>query len=277
MKEKFNFDTLKIKMPNRHKNSHKGDFGKVLIAGGASGMGGASILSSEASLFCGAGLVHLETHLSNVEASLKRNPEIMAFGGSSQIDSIKDISVVVCGPGLKDDDWSYDIFEKIIATYDKSVLVLDAGALHFLPQTYENIKKINTELILTPHPGEASKLLNISVDKIQENRSLSAKEISNKYNASVILKGNETIIYSNKDSMEYQCSEGGPELSTGGTGDVLAGIISALVAQKINIIDSCLLSVAVHARAGKIFKENIGEIGLNASSLISIARDLLNK
>lgn len=277
MKEKFNFDTLKIKIPNRHKNSHKGDFGKVLIAGGASGMGGASILSSEASLFCGAGLVHLETHLSNVEASLKRNPEIMAFGGSSQIDSIKDISVVVCGPGLKNDDWSYDIFEKIIAAYDKSVLVLDAGALNFLPQTYENIKKINAELILTPHPGEASKLLNISVDKIQENRSLSAKEISNKYNASVILKGNETIIYSNKDSMEYQCSEGGPELSTGGTGDVLAGIISALIAQKINIIDSCLLSVAVHARAGKIFKENIGEIGLNASSLISIARDLLNK
>ena len=277
MQEKFNFDTLKIKMPNRHKNSHKGDFGKVLIAGGASGMGGASILSSEASLFCGAGLVHLETHLSNVEASLKRNPEIMAFGGSSQKDSIKDISVVVCGPGLKNDDWSYDIFEKIIATYDKSVLVLDAGALHFLPQTYENIKKINAELILTPHPGEASKLLNISVDKIQENRSLSAKEISNKYNASVILKGNETIIYSNKDSMEYQCSEGGPELSTGGTGDVLAGIISALVAQKLNIIDSCLLAVAVHARAGKIFKENIGEIGLNASSLISIARDLLNK
>lgn len=277
MKEKFNFDTLKIKIPNRHKNSHKGDFGKVLIAGGASGMGGASILSSEASLFCGAGLVHLETHLSNVEASLKRNPEIMAFGGSSQIDSIKDISVVVCGPGLKNDDWSYDIFEKIIATYDKSVLVLDAGALNFLPKTYENIKKINAELILTPHPGEASKLLNISVDKIQENRSLSAKEISNKYNASVILKGNETIIYSNKDSMEYQCSEGGPELSTGGTGDVLAGIISALIAQKINIIDSCLLSVAVHARAGKIFKENIGEIGLNASSLISIARDLLNK
>lgn len=277
MKEKFNFDTLKIKIPNRHKNSHKGDFGKVLIAGGASGMGGASILSSEASLFCGAGLVHLETHLSNVEASLKRNPEIMAFGGSSQIDSIKDISVVVCGPGLKNDDWSYDIFEKIIATYDKSVLVLDAGALNFLPKTYENIKKINAELILTPHPGEASKLLNISVDKIQENRSLSAKEISNKYNASVILKGNETIIYSNKDSLEYQCSEGGPELSTGGTGDVLAGIISALIAQKINIIDSCLLSVAVHARAGKIFKENIGEIGLNASSLISIARDLLNK
>ena len=277
VQENFNFDTLKIKIPKRHKNSHKGDFGKVLIAGGASGTGGASILSSEASLFCGAGLVHLETHLSNVAASLKRNPEVMAFGGSSQIDSIKDISVAVCGPGLINDDWSYDIFEKTIATYGKSVLVLDAGALHFLPQAYENIKRINTELILTPHPGEASKLLNISVDKILENRSLSAKEISNKYNASVILKGNETIIYSNKDSKEYQCSEGGPELSTGGTGDVLAGIISALVAQKINIIDSCLLSVAVHARAGKIFRENIGEIGLNASSLISIARDLLNK
>ena len=73
------------------------------------------------------------------------------------------------------------------------------------------------------------------------------------------------------------CSEGGPELSSGGTGDVLAGVISALIAQKMNIIDACMLSVAVHARAGEIFKNKIGEIGLNASSLILTIRDLLNK
>ena len=103
------------------------------------------------------------------------------------------------------------------------------------------------------------------------------KKLQKKYNADVILKGSETIIYSKEDSALFRCSDGGPELSTGGTGDVLAGIISALVAQNLSNIDACILSVAVHARAGKIFREEIGEVGLNASSLIPIARKILNQ
>ena len=120
-------------------------------------------------------------------------------------------------------------------------------------------------------------LLNISAEEVQKDRVSSIKNIAKKYNAHVILKGNGTLIASNDIDGIFICSEGGPELASGGTGDVLAGILSSLIAQGMGILDSCILAVAVHSRAGKIFKQDTGEIGLNASSLISISRDLLNE
>ena len=139
------------------------------------------------------------------------------------------------------------------------------------------IRDRDKNIILTPHPGEAAKLLGISSNEVQEDRINAAKQISKRFSAYVILKGKNTIICSKDNQDIFMCSEGGPELSSGGTGDVLAGVISALIAQKMNIIDACMLSVAVHARAGEIFKNKIGEIGLNASSLILTIRDLINK
>lgn len=277
MIEDFNFDSIQIKIPQRSENSHKGDFGKVLVLGGCKGMGGAAILSSEASLFCGSGLVHLHTHSTNVEASLKRNPEVMTLGIDNDYEIFDGIDVVLCGPGLKDDEWSYGVYKQAITINDKHALILDAGALRYLSKSYKDFQVTNRSLILTPHPGEASMLLNVSIDEIQEDRSGAAKEISNKYNADVILKGNKTIVCSKIDNRISLCNEGGPELATGGTGDILAGVISAMVAQKLTPHDSCILSIALHARAGKSFNENVGEIGLNASALIPLIRNLLNK
>mgnify|MGYP006265387337 FL=1 len=127
------------------------------------------------------------------------------------------------------------------------------------------------------HPGEAGRLLGISNDDVQKNREDSAKELSKKYNANVILKGKDTIVCLKDSNDVYVCSEGGPELSTGGTGDVLAGVLAGLTSQQLSISDACILSVAVHARAGKAFKKDIGEIGLNAGSLSPIIRNLLNR
>jgi len=273
----FNFDSIQIKIPKRLASSHKGSFGKVLVLGGSDGMGGAAILSSEASLFCGSGLVHLHTHPNNVEASLKRNPEVMALGINDDYEIPNDMDIILCGPGLKNDDWSYGVYEKAVSKDGEHMLILDAGALHFLYKSYEDSQIVDKHLILTPHPGEASVLLDVTIDEVQADRSNAAKEISKKYNADVILKGNQTIVFSKLNERSVLCNEGGPELSTGGTGDVLAGIISSLVAQKLSHFDSCILATALHARAGKIFKKNIGEIGLNASSLIPIIRKLLNK
>ena len=274
MPKDFNFDSIQKKIPKRSLNSHKGDFGRVMIIGGSKGMGGAAILSSEASLFCGSGLVHLHIHPSNVEASLIRNPEVMALGINKKLSIPVDINVLLCGPGLKNDEWSNNIFNEVFKIKNIETLIFDAGAFEFI-----NEKKIdeNINIILTPHPGEAAKLLDISNNEIQKDRINAAKEISKRYSAYVILKGKDTIICSKNSEDIFVCSEGGPELSSGGTGDVLAGILSALVAQKLDIIDACKLSVAVHARAGKIFKNEIGEIGLNASSLIYTIRDLINK
>lgn len=274
MIKEFNFDSIEKKIPKRSRTSHKGDFGRVLVVGGSEGMGGAAILSSEASLFCGSGLVHLNTHPINVEASLIRNPEVMVTGNNINFSKPTSIDVLLCGPGLKTDEWSENIFNEVILTRDVKTMIFDAGALHFMSET--NLE-INADMVLTPHPGEAAKLLGISNNEVQDDRINAAKSISNKFSAYVILKGKETIICSGNDKEIFVCSEGGPELSSGGTGDVLAGVLSALIAQKVDIIDACKLSVAVHARAGEVFKNKTGEIGLNASSLIPTIRDLINK
>ena len=274
MSQDFNFDSITIKIPTRLENSHKGNFGKVLVVGGSEGMGGAGILSSEACLFCGAGLVHLNTHPSNVEASLIRNPEIMALGINKNISIPDKVDVLLCGPGLRNDKWSNNVFNEIFNTAKIKTSVFDAGALNFISK---KIIEDSQNIILTPHPGEAAKLLGVSSNEIQEDRVNAAKTISKEFSAYVILKGKDTIICSQNSEDVFKCSEGGPELSSGGTGDVLAGVISALIAQKLDIMDACMFSVAVHARAGTIFKNTTGEIGLNASLLIPTIRDLINK
>ena len=275
MKE-FNIDTLVQKVPNRLANSHKGDYGKVLIIAGSKGMGGAGILSSEACVFCGAGLVTLVTHPDNVQASLERNPEVMV--SSEKYNSQQnDNKIALCGPGLGVDNWSEKLFNKFYQYDFKNGLILDAGALNFLSLLNKNSFVNHTKLVLTPHPGEAAKLLKTSNNEIQKNRPKAAEEISKIYNADVILKGYRTVIFSKSDSSVHVCNEGGPELASGGTGDVLAGILLALLAQNLTTMDACMLAVAVHARAGLIFKETVGELGLNASSLIPICRELLNK
>ena len=272
----FNFDSIKVKVPKRDQNSHKGDFGRLLVVGGSEGMGGAAILSSEAALYCGAGLINLQTHNTNIQASLERNPEVMCSGIGSDL-SMQKIDTLLFGPGLKNDKWAYNIFQNCLKTANFKNVILDAGVLNFFEDFYKKECCKFENLVLTPHPGEAGELLNISAEEVQKDRVSSIKNIAKKYNAHVILKGNGTLIASNDRDGIFICSEGGPELASGGTGDVLAGILSSLIAQGMGILDSCILSVAVHSRAGKIFKQDTGEIGLNASSLISISRDLLNE
>ena len=272
----FNFESLGIRLPQRNKNAHKGSHGKVLVIAGSEGMGGAGILASEASLYCGSGLVSLFTHKSNVEASLVRNPEIMALGIQDRIEIPDNINVFLIGPGFTNDKWS-EIAYKCLSTNTKNAyLIFDAGALYFLSEpTKINVSK---GAILTPHPGEAAKLLNTAIENIQANRGSSAKKIAIKYDAeAVILKGYNTVVYIKNTDKTFLCKDGGPELASAGTGDVLAGILSALLAQGLSIKDACLLAVAVHSKAGINFREEVGEIGLNASALIMLSRKMLNQ
>ena len=272
----FNFESLGIRLPQRNKNAHKGSHGKVLVIAGSEGMGGAGILASEASLYCGSGLVTLFTHKSNVEASLVRNPEIMALGIQDRIESPDNINVFLIGPGFTNDKWSEIAYECLSTNTKNAYLILDAGALYFLSEP----KKISVSkgAILTPHPGEAAKLLNTTIENIQANRESSAQKIAIKYDAeAVILKGHNTVVYMKNTDKTFLCKDGGPELASAGTGDVLAGILSALLAQGLSIMDACLLAVAVHSKAGINFKEEVGEIGLNASALIMLSRKMLNQ
>ena len=281
--QSFTFQELKNLLPNRAKDSHKGNFGKVLICAGSPGMGGAGILASEASLFCGSGLVTLVTDTSNVGSSLLRNPEVMITGVDMvegvNIDlKIKDHNVILYGPGIANTAFAKTILDKILKSANNSKIILDAGALHIAASSKSLIKKSNKTILMTPHPGEAAILLNISIEEVQRARLSAAKQIADTYGASiVILKGMGTVVFDSKNNKSFISSCGGPELATGGTGDVLAGVLTALLAQSLDIRNASLIAVAVHSEAGLKFKEEIGEIGLNASSLIPIIRQLLNQ
>ena len=281
--QSFTFQELKNLLPNRAKDSHKGNFGKVLICAGSPGMGGAGILASEASLFCGSGLVTLVTDTSNVSPSLLRNPEVMAIGVDMvegvDIDlKIKDHSVILYGPGIANTAFAKTILGKILKSANNSKIILDAGALHIAASSKSLIKKSNKTILMTPHPGEAAILLNISIEEVQRDRLSAAKQIADTYEASiVILKGMGTVVFDSTNNKSFICACGGPELATGGTGDVLAGVLTALLAQGLDIRNASIIAVAVHSEAGLKFKEEIGEIGLNASSLIPIIRQLINR
>ena len=281
--QSFTFQELKNLLPNRAKDSHKGNFGKVLICAGSPGMGGAGILASEASLFCGSGLVTLVTDTSNVSPSLLRNPEVMAIGVDMvegvDIDlKIKDHSVILYGPGIANTAFAKTILGKILKSANNSKIILDAGALHIAASSKSLIKKSNKTILMTPHPGEAAILLNISIEDVQRDRLSAAKQIADTYGASiVILKGMGTVVFDSTNNKSFICACGGPELATGGTGDVLAGVLTALLAQDLDIRNASIIAVAVHSEAGLKFKEEIGEIGLNASSLIPIIRQLINR
>ena len=281
--QSFTFQELKNLLPNRAKDSHKGNFGKVLICAGSPGMGGAGILASEASLFCGSGLVTLVTDTSNVSSSLLRNPEVMTMGVDMvegvNIDlKIKDHSVILYGPGIANTAFAKTILDKILKSANNSKIILDAGALHIAASSKSLIKKSNKTILMTPHPGEAAILLNISIEEVQRDRLSAAKQIADTYGASiVILKGLGTVVFDSKNNKSFISSCGGPELATGGTGDVLAGVLTALLAQGLDIRNASIIAVAVHSEAGLKFKEEIGEIGLNASSLIPIIRQLINR
>ncbi|MDB0066594.1 NAD(P)H-hydrate dehydratase [Gammaproteobacteria bacterium] len=281
--QSFTFQELKNLLPNRAKDSHKGNFGKVLICAGSPGMGGSGILASEASLFCGSGLVTLVTDTSNVSSSLLRNPEVMITGVDMvegvNIDlKIKDHNVILYGPGIANTAFAKTILDKILKSANNSKIILDAGALHIAASSKSLIKKSNKTILMTPHPGEAAILLNISIEEVQRDRLSAAKQIADTYGASiVILKGMGTVVFDSKNNKSFISSCGGPELATGGTGDVLAGVLTALLAQSLDIRNASLIAVAVHSEAGLKFKEEIGEIGLNASSLIPIIRQLLNQ
>ena len=281
--QSFTFQELKNLLPNRAKDSHKGNFGKVLICAGSPGMGGAGILASEASLFCGSGLVTLVTDTSNVSSSLLRNPEVMTTGVDMNegvnIDlKIKEHNVILYGPGIANTAFAKTILGKILKSANNSKIILDAGALHIAASSKSLIKKSNKTILMTPHPGEAAILLNISIEEVQRDRLSAAKQIADTYGASiVILKGMGTVVFDSKNNKSFISSCGGPELATGGTGDVLAGVLTALLAQGLDIRNASIIAVAVHSEAGLKFKEEIGEIGLNASSLIPIIRQLLNQ
>ncbi|MBT1443848.1 NAD(P)H-hydrate dehydratase [Shewanella sp. JM162201] len=255
----------------RARDSHKGKSGKVTVMGGNYGMAGAVRLAGEACLRAGAGLV---TVISRPEHQMTVNanrPELM-FWGCELVDMevylrLGWADVLVLGPGLGKDDWGYNLY-KAVGLSDKPC-VLDADALNMLAK--EPCKQPNR--VLTPHPGEAARLLGISIADIEADRFDAVRRLHDLYGGVVLLKGAGTLIYDGESLVVAPV--GNPGLASGGCGDVLSGIIAALMAQGLDTMTATVAGVVVHGEAADLAAKS-GERGMLASDLMPFIRQLVN-
>ena len=259
----------------RKKTAHKGEFGRVLIVGGHAGMGGAALMAAEAAARCGAGLVSLAAHPDYVAAVVAHRPEIMAYGVTSGQDLEPLLSgpdVIVLGPGLGQSAWSEQLVRAVLAA--DIPLVVDADALNLLSTGQFNHYP-RQDWIMTPHPGEAARLLEQSTGAVQNDRFVAARALQQRYGGVAVLKGAGSLVADGSDTVKL-CSGGNPGMATGGMGDVLSGILGGLVAQGLSLADAASCGVALHAGAADM-AALAGERGLLATDLFGPIRQLVNQ
>lgn len=261
-----------MRLAPRAMDTHKGQLGHVLVIAGDLGMGGAGLLSAEAALRCGAGMVSLATREQHLSAALSRLPEVMthAIRSSAQlVTPLEQASVLVVGPGLGQSPWSRALLS--CAAQREVLQVWDADALNLLASGFCTAPK---QAILTPHPGEAARLLNISTSQVQADRNSAALRIAQGYNAITVLKGHHSLIAS--PTGELSCMERGhPVMAGAGFGDVLSGVIAALLAQGLPAYAAACLAVWLHACAGEQLASQ-GR-GVAASDMCQSIRHLLEE
>ena len=257
----------------RLRTSHKGDMGHVLVMGGAPGFGGAALLASQAAARMGAGKVSLATAPEHITASLVRCPEVMAHsvrGGAEAAELTAMADVVVVGPGLGQAAWGQAVLQSALKS--DAPLVVDADGLNLLARQWPDIRRDNW--ILTPHPGEAARLLGCSVAEVQADRPAAAQALQRARGGVVVLKGAGSLIAGPTGLVV--CPYGNPGMASGGMGDVLSGMLGALMAQRGDVEFSAWLVTMVHALAADRAAQQEGERGLLASDLASYARKLIN-
>lgn len=269
----LDFSGLKQLLKPRRVDSHKGNFGHVLVVGGEEGYGGAAILAAVAAIRLGAGKVTLATKACHVMPALNSQPEVMVKSvlNSGQLEPLlEQASVVVVGPGLGQESWGKELLHKVL---DSDLpTVFDADALNLIADMHEIPDLSNA--ILTPHPGEASRLLGLAGGDIQQNRIQAITLLQEKYQATVLLKGAGSLLAD--DNQTAVCPYGNAHMASGGMGDVLSGMIGAMLAQGLELMPALELAVVLHAKAGDLVAQEVGGLGLVASDLLDYARRLMN-
>lgn len=264
---RINRDLAAKVLPRRPRSAHKGNSGRVLLVGGGRGMPGAIRLSAEAALHAGAGLVTVATQPDHVPVVVAGRPEVMATGVRSAADlkpMLAQADIVAIGPGLGRDDWARELLRAALDA--GKPLVVDADALTLMATM--QLKRDNW--ILTPHPGEAGRLLaafepECDAAVVQADRSGAAKRIYAHYGGVVVLKGAGTIVGREGD-LPWFCDKGNPGMAAPGMGDVLTGVIAAIAAQCGDLFAAARAGVWVHASAGDAAAAG-GERGIIASDL----------
>ncbi len=256
----------------RHANSHKGEYGHVLCVGGEVGMGGAVRLCAEAALRVGAGLASVATRTEGVSALVAARPEAMTHAvenADALLPLITKADVLAVGPGLGQNEWGQTLFDCAIAS--NKALILDADALNLLAENPQPLP----QAILTPHPGEAARLLGMSNQEVQSNRFDAMDALVKKYQCVVVLKGAGTLVGGPGETTRV-IDAGNPGMATGGMGDILTGVIAALYAQNLPLFEAASLGALLHGAAGDAAAKIGGERGLLPSDLFPHLRRLAN-
>jgi len=278
------YESLKVLLQPRAADSHKGDFGHVLVIGGDRGMGGAVLMAAEAAARSGAGLTSVATRAEYVPALIARRPEVMAHGiesGEELTRLLERATVLVVGPGLGQSAWSRECITLALtwaATHGLSA-VLDADALNWLSREPALFPQaLYDKCLLTPHPGEAARLLGISREAISADRVAAVLALRQKFGGAAVLKGAGTLVCYPQGQRVHvvMCGHGNPGMASGGMGDVLSGVLGALLAQGYSLADAVRLGVCIHSKAADLATERAGQRGLLATDLLPYIQQLLN-
>lgn len=271
-------------LPLRKANAHKGDAGRVVICAGSPGYTGAAALASDAAVKAGAGLVSLYTPLSSrdvlaikltevmVHGLLERMPGILGGGAASDVASSAEAAdVLAIGPGLGTSESTQEAVRTILQKITTPV-VIDADALTALAGHTEILAAMQAQKVLTPHPGEMARLTGLEIAEIEADRINVAKKYAEQWQAIVVLKGAPTVIGCPNGTV-YVNSTGNSSLATGGSGDVLTGIIAGLAAQEISLQEAAICGVYLHGLAAELTGIDIGLAAGELAALLPQARE----
>lgn len=264
-------------IPQREEGAHKGSCGRIFVVAGSRGMTGAAVLAARGALRCGSGLVTVGTPESErhivaghlVEAMTlgleERDGVVSAGAMKKMLKAAHKADAVVFGPGLGKNTDIPEILAELIRSYS-GVLVIDADGLNALSKNCDMLKCAAGKVVITPHPGEMSRLAGRNIEDIQENRKTVAVEFAQKYGITVVLKGKDTVIADSAGEVRVNPT-GNCGMATGGTGDVLAGVIASFAGQGLCAFDAAVLGAYIHGKAGDIARSEKGIHGMIAGDV----------
>jgi ADP-dependent NAD(P)H-hydrate dehydratase / NAD(P)H-hydrate epimerase len=271
---RIDVDWLDGRLPPRRRNAHKGEYGHVLAVGGDLGYGGALRLCAEAALRVGAGLVSAVTRSAHRSALLAALPECMVVGsdhGELPVELLRRSTVLALGPGLGREEWGRDLYPRLVD--GDCPAVLDADALNLLAEQPRRLPG----RVLTPHPGEAARLLGLAdAAAVQGDRFGALERLVERYACTVVLKGAGTLVGAPGET-PMLVDAGNPGMASGGMGDVLTGVIAGLLAQRLSPFDAASIGALLHAAAGDAAAADGGPRGLLAGDLFPHLRRLANR
>jgi NAD(P)H-hydrate epimerase len=275
-------------MSERDRDAHKGDFGHLLVIAGSQGKTGAAVMAAKGALRTGCGLASIATPISLVPIIQQQLVEAMCVPAGESIDATLGIGseeellkasgkmqACAIGPGLSTHYETVQVVKNIVQRINVPV-VIDADALNALAGSAEILAKIKAPVVVTPHPGEMARLLGISGDDVQSDRIGSAQGLAEEYNITVVLKGAGTVIATPNGDVFINAT-GNPGMATGGTGDVLTGMIGSLLAQGYGPTQAACLAVYLHGLAGDLAAAEKGEAGMIAGDLIEKIPDAIKQ